>query len=386
MMRLVAVILAVAMMLGIGGCIERREQTDTGPARLTDDTFPVPQIVYGPKSYICCRIDTPLTIDGRLTESAWDEAPLTDAFVDIEGDIKPIPRFVTRAKMLWDEDYFYIAGIMEEPQVWATLKNRDDIIYHDNDFEVFIDPNGDTHEYYELEVNAFATPWDLFLLKPYRDGGPALHAWDIRGLKVAVSVDGTINNPRDVDGGWIVEIAIPWSILKECAYKSAPPLDGDIWRVNFSRVEWQVTTEDRGYVKITDSITGQPVPEDNWVWSPQGLINMHYPEMWGYVKFSKRPPGTMRASFVPDETDEQARWAMRRLYYAQRTHRMQYGGYTSSLDRLGLDDVVLIGYPWPPRIRLAGDYYKVILTGSGGFPDLHMTGDGKIWEEYPPPR
>jgi hypothetical protein len=25
--------------------------------------------------------------------------------------------------------------------------------------------------------------------------------------------------------------------------------------------------------------------EDNWVWSPQGLINMHVPEMWGRVRF-----------------------------------------------------------------------------------------------------
>jgi len=49
---------------------------------------------------------------------------------------------------------------------------------------VFIDPDGDTHAYYELEVNAFGTPWDLLLIKPYRDGGPAVISWDISGLKV----------------------------------------------------------------------------------------------------------------------------------------------------------------------------------------------------------
>jgi hypothetical protein len=26
--------------------------------------------------------------------------------------------------------------------------------------------------------------------------------------------------------------------------------------------------------------------EDNWVWSPQGLINMHVPERWGWVEFA----------------------------------------------------------------------------------------------------
>jgi hypothetical protein len=30
---------------------------------------------------------------------------------------------------------------------------------------------------------------------------------------------------------------------------------------------------------------GKPLPEDNWVWSPQGLIDMHVPEHWGYITF-----------------------------------------------------------------------------------------------------
>jgi hypothetical protein len=30
--------------------------------------------------------------------------------------------------------------------------------------------------------------------------------------------------------------------------------------------------------------------EDNWVWSPQGLINMHVPDRWGYVRFSGARP------------------------------------------------------------------------------------------------
>ena len=65
---------------------------------------------------------------------------------------------------------------------------RDAVIYHDNDFEVFIDPDGDNHLYYELEINALGTEWDLLLVKPYRDGGPAVNAWDIQGLRTAVHV------------------------------------------------------------------------------------------------------------------------------------------------------------------------------------------------------
>ena len=92
-------------------------------------------------------------------------APWTNSFVDIEGDLKPKPYHDTKAKMLWDENYFYFAALMEEPHVWGKLTDRDAVIYKDNDFEIFLDPDGDTHNYYELEVNALGTEWDLILTK-----------------------------------------------------------------------------------------------------------------------------------------------------------------------------------------------------------------------------
>ena len=113
---------------------------------------------------------------------------------------------------------------------------RDAVIFQDHDFEVFLDPGGDTHEYYELEVNALGTAWDLFLVKPYRDGGPALHAWDIAGLRVGVDVRGTLNRPGDRDEGWTVELALPWETLREAAPGRRAPRDGEQWRLNFSRV------------------------------------------------------------------------------------------------------------------------------------------------------
>lgn len=183
--------------------------------------------------------------------------------------------------MLWDDEYFYIGALLEEPHVWATLTNHDSVIFHDNDFEFFIDPNGDTLEYYEFEINALNTGWDLFLDKPYRHGGKARNSWEIPGLQTAVFVDGTINDPRDLDRSWSVEIAIPWKALAEYARTPSPPRPGDEWRVNFSRVEWQHQIDSGRYRKIPGT------REDNWVWSPQGEINMHIPERWGRVRFVK---------------------------------------------------------------------------------------------------
>ena len=273
-----------------------------------------------PKRYSVARAAGPLKLDGKLDDAAWAKAAWTDDFVDIEGDRKPRPRYRTRAKMLWDERYFYIAAEMEEPDVWATYRTRDMIVFHENDFEVFIDPDGDTRQYYELEVNCLGTIFDLFLCRRYKDGGPAVHPWDAKGLVTAIDVQGSANDPRDDDRGWTLEWAIPWSSLvppegvencpcdEEKARNGAVPKPGDTWRLNFSRVQWKHDHEEldadgkrigpkRGPTPPTnDSIRQSPpapyakrpnTPEDNWVWSPQWVIDMHEPARWGYVMFAE---------------------------------------------------------------------------------------------------
>ena len=108
----------------------------------------------GARRYLCRRTTGEITIDGRLGDAAWKGAVWTDEFVDIEGASRPAPRFTTQVKMLWNQNCFYIAARLAEPHLCATLTEHDAIVYHDNDFEVFIDPNGDARDYYEIEVNA----------------------------------------------------------------------------------------------------------------------------------------------------------------------------------------------------------------------------------------
>ena len=254
---------------------------------LLQDTFAQPatdsdQRPFLPKRYLCHYTKRPLEIDGILDEVAWKSAPWSDDFVDIEGDSKPKPRFRTHVKMLWDDTYFYIGAELQEPDVWATLTKHDSVIFEDNDFEVFIDPDGDTFNYYEFEMNALNTTWDLLLDKPYKAGGKPKNEWEIPGLKTAVHINGTLNNPVDKDIGWTIEIAFPWKVLREYARQQAPPRVKDEWRVNFSRVEWAIEIRDGKYYKLPGK------KEDNWVWSPQGIIDMHVPEKWGYIQFIRK--------------------------------------------------------------------------------------------------
>jgi hypothetical protein len=217
-------------------------------------------------------------VDGVLDDSVWERAPRSERFVDIEGDSAPRPRLATHVRMLWDDDALYVAAEIEEPDVWATVTGHDEVVFHDDDFEVFLDPGADALDYLEIEVNAFGTVWDLWLPRPYGDGGGARSEWE-SGARVAVHVDGTIGEPDDRDRGWTVEMAIPWRRLSVAGVER-PPRRGEAWAANFARVDWA----DRPRPPWNAVPPG--TPHSNWAWSPPGIVDMHRPERWGVIRFS----------------------------------------------------------------------------------------------------
>lgn len=277
-----------------------------------------------PRRYACPFVPHPVKLTGKMDDPLWERAEWTDDFVDILGDSAPKPRYRTRLKMLWDPQYLTIGAELEEPHVWATLTEHDSVIFQDNDFEVFIDPDGDGHLYGELEINALNTTWDLLINKPYRVEGAAINGWEIHGLKTAVHVDGTINDPTDTDRGWTVEIAIPWTAISELARRALPPSVGDVMRINFSRVEWEHEVVDGQYRKLKK-------PEDNWVWSPQGVVDMHRPERWGLLEFCDGPS---QSPCLPDEVPQ-----LFAIFEAQREFRQAHGRW-ATVDELGMTSAV----------------------------------------------
>lgn len=350
--------------------------------------FDAPGIALYPRQYVCPPAKQAPKIDGLLDDPAWQGAPWTEPFIDIEGPLQREPRLRTRAKMIWDAEYFYVGATLLEPQLWGKLTEHDAVIYYDNDFEVFIDPDGDNHLYFELEVNALNTVWDLMLIKPYRDGAPAIDSWDIAGLRSAVHVDGTLNDPSDLDTGWTVEIAIPWAALAGGAGRPSPPHAGDIWRVNFSRVQWRTHVVAGQYEKILDPDTGKSLPEDNWVWSPQGLIAMHCPEMWGEVLFVDGTGGTFAET--PEHNDITVANLLMPIYYLQRQWQEEHGQYAAELRELGIAEGRLPVWPqtgaevqttklpdnWTLLMSCGRDHFRVQLTT----PEMTVTVDdqGKL--------
>lgn len=335
------------------------------------DPLPEVQAAPHPKGYVCHRAAKPIAIDGKA-EAAWNDAAWSEEFTDISTDVKP--RHKTRMKMLHDDEALYILAELEDPHVWGTLKEHDNIIFHDNDFEVFLDPDGDNHAYGELEVNALNTTWDLLLTKPYKDGGVAVTSWEIKGLKTVVHVNGTLNDPSDTDKGWTLEIRWPYASIGELAKLNIPPKDGDQWRINFSRVQWKHEVKDGKYVKVGKV-------EDNWVWSPQGAIDMHRPERWGYLQFSTAKPG--RAAFEKD-ADWPTKDLLHRVYYAERIHFKEHKRYAANMDKLNLGGVAV---PLSGAVQLEAtkNGYEASLerpADAGGKPRRYsITHDGQLLKE-----
>lgn len=247
-----------------------------------------------PPTYTCKRASTPPPSTGALTDPIWEQASWTESFQDIRGPTGPdAPEgIVTRAKLLWDDTHLHIGAYLTEPHVWGTITTDNEVMFMDNNFEVFLDPDGDAKNYYELEINALGAVWQLSLDRPYSQGGEATSPHEVAGLVAKVHVDGTVNEPNDVDKGWSVTIRIPFAGLAQFG-GGAPPKKGDVWRVNFSRVQWEHVVKDGEYVRVPPHGTDLPQgndawhPERNLVWAPTGVVNIHLPDCWGFVRFEE---------------------------------------------------------------------------------------------------
>ena len=264
--------------------------------------------IINPKTYVVYKVASPINIDGIADEEIWRNTMFTDDFIDIEGVKKPNQS--TKVKMLWDKDYLYVYAKLNENHIWGNITKRDAVIFLNNDFEVFINPSNDNHNYGEIEINALETVWDLVLNKPYNVGGKPKNKWNLNKLKSKVFIKGTLNNPTDIDEYWSVEMAIPLDAFAELKHKpKINPIDGEQWRINFSRVQWDHDIKDGVYSRKKEN--NKYLPEYNWVWSNQGAINMHLPENWGYIHFSdNNPKNKITFKHKTDVISEQVTYAL----------------------------------------------------------------------------
>lgn len=297
----------------------------TSPIKKTDDPKPVVKPVNIPryiaaadtgkwqfpcdeasiKKYTAYRVSKAPVIDGKLDEEFWQKVPKSPRFTDLVSGRETIHD--TRAAIGWDDENLYIAFWVEEPFTYGTFKNHNDLIYKENDIEVFI---AGKNAYYEFELNALNTRYEAFFMwkdtyeknnfaanPAFKVGNPLMRdfngvglknhprgmrfgSWDFKfpGMQSAVQIDGTLNDNKDRDRGWTVELAFPWKgmdwIMRGDG-RPVPPKNDDIWRIDFTRF---------------NPYKEAPPAKDNggWAWSPHGVWDSHVPECFPIITFSTK--------------------------------------------------------------------------------------------------
>lgn len=181
-------------------------------------TWPAPGEFGIPKARI------PPVVDGRLDEEDWKQAAFwTDIYPFNESE-KGGP--ATTWRMLWDDQYLYFAFDCADPDVVAPERPRDGDVYADDSVEMFILPAFRFRTYWEIVVAPNGSVFDSVECKDLQKWGCNLDpAQNVEGLKHAETVRGTLNKSSDIDEGYTVEVAVPFSQLPGFARDAPKPGD-----------------------------------------------------------------------------------------------------------------------------------------------------------------
>jgi hypothetical protein len=171
---------------------------------------------------------TPPVIDGRLSDSCWQQAPPASDFVQFDPVEGAPPTERTFVRLLYDDDALYVGVLCADakPALIVRQLSRRDRPTEADRFSLMIDSYDDRQTAFVFVANVSGVQGDGILSQ---SGSVYDNTWD------AVWTVRT----RIVPEGWIAEFAIPWNALRfaEGSYE---------WGINFRRyisrkkelVEW----------------------------------------------------------------------------------------------------------------------------------------------------
>ncbi len=224
--------------------------------------------------YVCQELPTVPTGDWP-SDAAWRTLPSTGLFVLAEDGQKT--REKTEARMGWTRDGIYIRWTCTDPHIWIDYKNRDDELWNEEVVEVFLALSKDPYRYFEFEVSPNNLIVDLDIRWSKKSGALGMVGdkdWDSKGSRSRVELDGTLNDPSDVDRGWTADLFVPFADMGVKAPKKGAP--SPTWRVNFYRIERQSKSPSKNdeYSAWSPTLTSPPA--------------YHTPPRFGFLTFTHR--------------------------------------------------------------------------------------------------
>ena len=164
------------------------------------------------------RASTPIVLDGRLDEPAWQEATPAGDFLQRDPNQGEPATETTDLRLLFDDRALYVGARLRDSAADRIVRqlSRRDAVPEADSFTLFLDPHHDGRTGVVLQVSAAGVQRDAAIY----DDNFEDDTWDAV-WESAVKVD---------DAGWTVEMRIPFSQLR---FPTAP---GHAWGVNARRV------------------------------------------------------------------------------------------------------------------------------------------------------
>ncbi len=161
------------------------------------------------------RTDTAPVIDGTIGADEWKSAARASDFIQYEprrGNPSTVP---TLALVLYDSTHIYVAfSVMDPEPPVAQLTRRDAHLLNDDAVVLVLDTHNDKQSAYYFMTNLLGTQTDGRIAN---DGRTVDDTWDAPWETAS----------RLVDGGWTVEMSIPFTSMSYAAGED------QTWGINF---------------------------------------------------------------------------------------------------------------------------------------------------------
>ena len=202
--RLPAALALGAALLAAGGGVYARHVSSSRRAARAASTLSV-SVARGDPVLRIPHASGAIMLDGDTDDPGWLRRPgpaRTGAFLSADG--KPA-RPYSEARLVWGGDYLYLALYASDEDIESHTDEPDAPIGLDDAFRVVFSQPGVE---YAIEVSPRGEITDSFR----RDGGDWDSTWN-SGSHASREIDGTINDPRNLDEEWAIELAVPFEAL-----------------------------------------------------------------------------------------------------------------------------------------------------------------------------
>lgn len=146
-----------------------------------------------------------ITLDGDTDDPGWTTQPGPGRTGDFEFENGAPARPFSEVRFVWGDGYLYLSLYASDENIQTRTHEPDGPLWLDDAFRVVF--SKDDVEY-AIEVSPEAIVTDSMR----RGGGKWDYSWSSH-VHASKEWDGTLNNDKDMDEEWVIEMAVPFDSL-----------------------------------------------------------------------------------------------------------------------------------------------------------------------------